>query len=170
MAADSQLSQNTTKLTTSNPKITRLGPLLIGIDGSLVMGDAVRYHSAGLNLTELGDDLPGWLSRELVPWMRAYLKAADLMNKQDDGHEFPGSIMVAHRSQFLHIDCAGSVALGTSPWWAIGSGGAVARGAMLERAAQEHLDACEVAVAGVAAACELDMTCSEPIHHLWTEP
>ena len=170
LAADSQVSQNTTKLTMSNTKVVRLGKLLLGVDGSLAMGDALRYHADGLDLGALAGDLPGWLSRNLVPWMRTYLKAADLMDKRDDGHEFPGSMLVARGREFLHIDCAGSVMCCASEWWAIGAGGATARGAMHYAAEVAGHNAEHVVTAGVEAACRLDTTCSLPMCVEWTEP
>jgi len=173
MAADSQIILGgSTKATIGSPKIMRLGPLLVGADGTLAMGDAFRYHGSELQVPEtLPLALSEWVARVVVPWLRAYCKSADLMEKGEDGAlQLPAQTLIAYKSEFCHVDYAGAATQLTNPWWAIGSGGAVARGAMFESANQEHVGTDEIVLAGVRAACEFDLGCSLPAIHLWTEP
>ena len=179
MAADSQLTNGSTRTVLANSKLMRVGPLVIGVDGLLAAGDALRYHSDELELRNRDriQSLPAWCSQTFVPWFRAYLKAADLMEKAEDGRlEFPCAALVAYRGQFVHMDIAGAVNEIAQSWWAIGSGAAVARGAMWALETGGGFGRGDMGYSpkllahqGVRAAIAFDIQCCDPVVDLYTE-
>jgi len=171
MACDSQASHNGVVMTHALPKIVKRNGFLFGADGPLWLGNFYRYGDLPERPRDSGPDtmtLPQWCSERLAPWLR---EAATQRNQWRDiagGKEFGGQTLVALGSEFVLMDSGGSVLVPAHPWWAIGSGGSEARGALAALASFGHLRADERAAVAVAAAIALDDGCCEPIREEWT--
>lgn len=178
MACDSQSSNNNCRATLARPKIVRIGPLLVGAEGTMAVGDFLRYrYVIGAWGKEV--ELAAWCGTTLADDLRNHLRERDLMEKRGDRTEMPGQLLIAKGGEFLILDTGGSVVQVASPFWAIGSGGPEARGAMwaawpaseVMHLATNQLHPREetVARAGVEAAIALDYGCGPPVHVEWTE-
>lgn len=82
--------------------------------------------------------------------------------------EFPGSVILAHAERALIVALDGQIVEPERRWCAIGSGRAIASGAIHHALNADDWKADEVAIAGVEAACAMDNGCGLPIKHYWT--
>lgn len=172
MAADAQASNNGAVMINAAPKIVQretLGRTLFGSDGSLWLGDAFRYGI--LPVRHAGQSLAEWCAVELGPWLRERASEGNRWYDRNGGKEWNGQTLVANGSDLVLVDSAGSVVVPIGGRWAIGSGGAEARGALwaMDRDGSAML-AHQRATLAVAAACALDDGCREPIECVCTAP
>jgi ATP-dependent protease HslVU (ClpYQ) peptidase subunit len=170
MACDSQATSGGAKAALAEPKILRLGEFLFAADGCCSTAHFLRQAF------EIGEDAAGVplaaVAHAFIEAFRPWCKERDLLTDRGGGKELSSFILIARKAEWLLIDAAGSAIALASPWWAIGSGGAEARGAMHATAGdvQLSLGAEEIALAGVRAAIDLDDGCSGPVRVEWTTP
>jgi ATP-dependent protease HslVU (ClpYQ) peptidase subunit len=169
MACDSQASNNGTVAVMAESKIVRVGGVLFGSDGTLAISEYLRRRCRAEAFDGF-DDL-AVLAGAFADGLRRHLREVDgLVKNSRDGLEFPGMTLIARRSEFLVLDAGGSALRLSSPFWAIGSGGSEARGAMHHASTLEHAEASQIALAGIRAAIALDDGCCEPFRWEWTLP
>lgn len=172
MAADSQATNNGAVLIHGLSKIVQrdtFGRTLFGSDGSLWLGDAFRYGV--LPTRHAGQSLAEWCAAELAPWLHAKATEGQRWIDRSNGKEWNGQTLVANGSDLVLVDAGGSIVVPASGRWAIGSGGAEARGALwaMDRDGSAML-AHQRATLAVAAACALDDGCGGPIECVCTVP
>lgn len=168
VASDSQTTDNGHRLTIEH-KVHRHCDVIIGADGRGSLMDLFRYCSPPkFSQTE---NLAAWAFRDLVPWMLGEFERRSMFDEdRAKGWPFPGSMILAWKSDVLIVALDGQVIRPERMWCAIGSGRAVASGAIWQALQSEHWQADQVARAGVEAACEMDSGCGLPVRHYWTRP
>lgn len=161
MACDSQGTQGSgTKTHLKFAKILRIRDgLLIGFC-SLTIREFCQY---GLEPGHEGLPLEhtAWILGESL---RGYLQSRNLMEKAQEGvQEFPSNFLLARGKEFVEIDSRGNVIRHATPYWAIGSGGPEARGALRALTGLVS-DPRQRAIAAVEAAMAFDTGCSGDVH------
>lgn len=166
MASDSQTTDNGHCITVAN-KVFKHGQVLVGADGKGSIIDLFRYCSPpeykGM------ENIAAWAFRDLVPWMHAEMERRSILDEdKSKGWPFPGSVILAHAERALIVALDGQIVEPERRWCAIGSGRAIASGAIHHALNADDWKADEVAIAGVEAACAMDNGCGLPIKHYWT--
>lgn len=178
MACDSQTTNsNGAKLTLADGKIVRVGPMLVGGDGTHAVLHFARHVYRGFALPQGDHENPAVSGLEaraihFTDALRDWLKGRDMLSKsQEFNAELPGHLLCAYRDRFVLVDGGGYLVWVESPFWAIGCGGAEARGAMwaAERCGVIRA-APDFARVGVDAAMAFDSACGPPVCIEWTEP
>lgn len=174
MAADSQATHNGCVLVHGLPKIVERDGFLFASDGSLWLGDACRY----LDLPVWTDGVPlaQWCAIHFGPWLRACANQGNHWVDRSGGKEWNGQTFVARGGELCLVDAGGGVIVPAGSWWAIGSGGAEARGAMsaLEDAPDcyapldGNLSPRDILSMAVGAAILLDDGCCGPVQYAET--
>ena len=168
MACDSQASNGGAKAIMKGSKIVERNGWLFGAEGSPVAQQAIEYDLSPASLLE-HDPLAHWAAVDFYPWLYSKLKSRGQLVPVSGRDELPGQILIARKSEFVLLDTIGAVVEFATDFWAIGSGGAEARGAMYARELDNgHSD--QIVSEAVAAACALDDGCSKPIHFEWSKP
>lgn len=176
MAADSQATNNGAVMLHGLPKVVRRKvalhgeprepmpdgvPTLFGSDGVLWLGDYFRWGE--LPPMQVGMSLAEWCAKELAPAMRKVATEGNHWVDRSNGKEWGGQTLMASGTEIVLMDSAGSVVVPQGNFWAIGSGGAEARGALAILRKHTLFDAEEVAHIAVEVACQLDDGCRRPI-------
>lgn len=182
MACDSRAVRNGSYMTAAEPKITRIGSLLIGADGNLMAGEFLRRHwrPDAIVASQSTDDLAHYVSHQLVPLLwEWWAKRQQIEDGVHGKKEAPSNLIVARGGEMFEVDATGCIFRYASPFMAIGSGSGEAMGAMWSHrdfigAGDTSDDAAAntetVARTGVEAACALDSGCGPPVVVEWTEP
>lgn len=173
MAADSQASNNGIVFISSTPKIVRRDGFLFASDGALWLGDFFRYVKLPewpvVGANGMQATLAEWCSTLLGPLLRAAAAERNEWRDVNGAKEYGGQTLVAHGGELVLIDSGGSVIVPADGWWAIGSGGAEARGA-IHYATNTVADIADIIAEGaVQVAIALDNGCAGPIQTEWTE-
>lgn len=167
MAADSQASNNGTVLLHEASKIVARDGFLFGADGALWLGDFYRYGDLpAWPLTPI--TLAEWCSERLAPAVRAAATERNQWREINGNKEFGGQTLVARGDELVLMDSGGSVLVPAQGWWAIGSGGSEARGAIFAARALSDSAFDSIAMHAVTAAITLDDGCSGPVNIAWT--
>lgn len=168
MASDSQAtSGDGSKLVLALPKIVRCGPCLFGCTSLAITQFVREYYAIG----PWGDAVS--LASFAAKWAdhcRSHLNERGQLEKHNDMLLFPGEALIAKGGEFCKVDAAGQVITFALGFWAIGSGGAEARGAIWSMCGSADPHSIEhIARSGVLAAIDLDDGCSRPVIALWTD-
>lgn len=176
MAADSQATNNGAVMLHALPKVVRRAvepqgspsepmpesyPTLFGSDGTIWLGDYFRWGELPPRI--VGMSLAEWCSQKLAPCLRTAATEGNHWVERNSGKEWGGQTLVACGTDIVLMDSAGSVVVPQGNFWAIGSGGAEARGALHVLYRHTTHNAYTQAEAAVLAACELDDGCRRPI-------
>jgi ATP-dependent protease HslVU (ClpYQ) peptidase subunit len=139
-----------------DPKIYRVGPMLIGFTTSFRMGQLLAY---GLTIPDHHAGVPAerYFATVFIDAVRACLKAGGWATKKEE-NEIGGTFLVAYRSRIFRIDCDYQVGESMHEYDAVGCGSDLALGALFaSRGSQptarirQALQAAEVFSSGVRA-------------------
>lgn len=125
MACDSQATNNGTIMYPAESKIVTRGRYLLGGEGTIAMQSWFRTAPQALFKPHRAG-LVDWVDRIFGP---ATLEHFTKIGQLTDRRELPGQAIIACGSEFVVMDAAGHP-VSPGPWWAIGSGGPEARGAL----------------------------------------
>jgi len=166
MGADSQYTNGGAKFIAARTKLRRMGKILYASDGQLGLESLIE--GSDWEPPQAAESLFRWACRYFAPVLRERAVRAGITESRDGFVQVCGVVMLALRSELVKVDPLGGV-LPVHGFWAIGSGGAEARGAM-HRASGDVTTADMVVRAGLDAACALDDGCSRPFGIEWTNP
>lgn len=117
----------------ADPKVFRVGEFLIGIAGCFRMGNLLRYAFEPPPLGEgvEGNDLVRYMVAEFVPALRAVLEAGGQRKKESEVETMDdGSFLVGVRGRLFEVCSDFQVGQNRTGYYALGSGCAVALGAL----------------------------------------
>jgi ATP-dependent protease HslVU (ClpYQ) peptidase subunit len=131
MGADSALSDmHTHELRiVTNQKIFKLGEMLLGVAGSPRVGDALRFQLV-MPKHPKRMDAAKFLRTHFVDAMRDVLKKAGTLSLQFGVEEMDASVIIGYRGRLFVVEGDMHVHEWPTDYAAVGSGGAVACGAL----------------------------------------
>ena len=156
IGADSAGVANWSVVNRKDPKVFRLGPMLVGFTSSFRMGQLIRY-SMKAPPEAPPEDPYAYMVSEFVPRLRKCLKRGGFA-KVENGREEAGTMLIGYCGHLFEIGEDYQVGEGFDGYAAVGGGYEVALGALY--ASGDHLPADRVKIALEAAAA----------HHIGVRP
>lgn len=127
MGGDSQYLDGWYKVKSTNPKIFRLGDMLIGTERSQRVSDIIQYQ---MNDT-MGDDWPDpadYLVQWFIPKLREALKIGGAMVFKEGTEEMDAVVMIGYKGRLFFIGEDFTLSQIGSDYEAIGAGARYAMG------------------------------------------
>lgn len=129
MGADSATTWDNTRIqVTSNPKVFRVGPFLVGSSGS---GRTQRILRHGWTPPKRGKlPLERYVATTVVDSIRKALSDGGVAEKKDNVEDAAGDVLLGYRGHLFRMDSDYNVDEARAPYDAVGCGAPVALGAM----------------------------------------
>jgi ATP-dependent protease HslVU (ClpYQ) peptidase subunit len=136
MGADSAGVAGHSLMTRVDPKIYKVGKMLIGFTTSFRMGQLLRY---GLTPPKHHDDVPieRYMATEFVDAVRTCLKSGGYAKKENEVEQ-AGTFLVAYRGRIFQIESDYQVGEANDPFAAVGCGSDIALGSLYTSSAVTH--------------------------------
>lgn len=170
MGSDSQMTEpNGSRMRMRGPKMARVGAVLCSCP-SIIVADLLDLipKPTEREIAEAGG-LRRWVCGTLRPQLRRHLQDYERLELTTAGtREFHGMMIIAHLEEMVVMEPGWGVVEVDGNWCAVGSGAPEARGA-LSILQDTEVDTEEQVRRAVRTACELDQSCCEPVHLLWTD-
>jgi ATP-dependent protease HslVU (ClpYQ) peptidase subunit len=131
MGGDSAFSErwSMSLVARANQKVFRNGPFLIGVCGSARVLDVLRYTFKPPKQPR-GVDVSRYMRSVFIDAVRAAMKDAGVMWKENNLEEIESSVLVGYRGRLFCIEGDFQVGEAIDDFSAVGSGGDVALGAL----------------------------------------
>lgn len=149
----------------ADPKVFRVGRLVVGYTTSFRMGQLLQ-HSLRVPTHPKGMDDHRWLVTRLMDSVRRCLKAGGWM-KQTNMVEEGGNFLIGYKGGIFEVDSDGQVAIPAQGYASCGSGQAFALGA-LHAASELAIAPKEAMMLALAAAAAHNPFVRPPFHVLHT--
>jgi hypothetical protein len=128
MGADSGCLSGWSLIEAAEPKLFRLGEMLIGDSGSVRAGQILRYFVKPASI--VGEDLHGYLVRELSEPFRRAMKDCGIETPAKDGQSW-GEALIALRGRLFRMESDFAItSAANSAYMAVGGASDIALGAM----------------------------------------
>lgn len=167
MGADSQTTCGWEPSTRVQPKIFERNAggrlLYFGVAGNVRLSDIIRYAELPDGASYM--DAHQWLTTALVPALREASKASGWTEVEKNREDNSGAIIVVTGGRIFKVDNTWSVHEPARPYWAIGSGGDHAAGAiavLLQHTPELGIRG--IVLAALEAACVHCIGCGAPLH------
>jgi ATP-dependent protease HslVU (ClpYQ) peptidase subunit len=129
MGADSATTWDDTKLViASNPKVFRVGPLVIGYCGSGRVGRLLQYSLTPPPVRNMPADK--YVAITLVEAIRKCLFEGGVTHKENNEEEIPSDFLVGFKGRLWRVDGDFNVDESRHPFDSVGCGSHIALGAM----------------------------------------
>ena len=129
MGGDGQYLDGWHRIRSTNPKVFRLGDMLIGSQGDQRVSDIIQYNLEAPN--DFGIPSPEeYLCIHLIPKIRSLLKEHGAMMSEDGMDKMDAAIMIGHKSRLFVIGEDFTLSQIASDYEAVGAGARYALGYM----------------------------------------
>lgn len=144
--------------------------LYLGASGAVRLANVARFLELPEGLGDGGTDDHAWMVKSLVPALRAASSEAGFTEKEKDREAHGGALLAVTGGRVFSVGSDWSVFEPVDPYWTIGSGAAIASGALHAiLSVAPGLSAEHAARAALEAACAHSASCGAPFQILRCE-